>query len=214
MEFRIMTRTPRVIRSFSRTLPSLLLLMLAASGLFSCSRKNGVVPNSAQGSNNPPLTSPVPETSATEGETATAKPSPARKIFKTGEAVPAGYLGYKVYGSWFSDHLSPQGVGKQSPAGSYLYVDLGIVNTDKKERGIAPFKLIDERRKEYSPSEKAWKMEKSVGQIGMLVPSVGKRGFVIFEAPRNHQYKLKVQSFSAADEIIIELSPTAAPPSQ
>lgn len=166
-------------------------LILTTSILLSCSRKG-------QDALTPAVTSPG------------AAPPAARKLFKTGEAVPAGYLGYKVYGSWFTDHLSTQGGAGKSPA-SYLYVDLGVVNTDKKERPVGPLKLIDEAGRESDLSEKAATAEQSLGQIGKLAPSMSKRAFAIFEVPSGHQYQLKIQGFSAADEVTIELTPTTAP---
>ncbi len=167
-------------------------LILTASILFSCSRKG-------QDALAPAVDSPD------------AAPPAARKLFKTGEAVPAGYLGYKVYGSWFTDHLSTRGGAGKSPA-SYLYVDLSVVNTDKKERPVGPLKLIDEEGRESDLSEKASTAEQSLGQIGKLAPSVSKRAFAIFEVPSGHQYKLKIQGFSAGDEVTIELTPAAAAP--
>src|SRR2546423_15499215 len=101
---------------------SVALLLLFVLGLASCSGKNGVSSNFAPGASSP-------------GAVAQDSPVQAvapKKIFETGEAVPAGYLGYKVLGSWFKD----QSAGKNAKpgAGSNLYIDLAIVNTDKKER--------------------------------------------------------------------------------
>ena len=121
------------------------LLLSIAFSLVSCSPKPSSSNSAASG--NTPAALPLAQESP-------VKPEPPRKIFESGEAVPAGYLGYKVFGSWFSDHVS-QKDGKQSGTGNYLYVDLAIVNTDKKERAVAPMKLIDETGKEYALSEKS-----------------------------------------------------------
>ena len=161
-------------------------------------------------SNPTPANSPVIQLSP-DTSTAVTRPSPARKIFKTGEAVPAGYLGYKVYSSWFSDRLSDH-EAKPSPPANYLYIDLSIVNTDNKDRAIGPVKLIDDKGREYSPSPKAWKTEKSVGQIGSLGPGTSKRGVVIFEVPKDRGYMLEIQGFTATEIIKIELTPASAPP--
>jgi hypothetical protein len=207
IKLRTAMRTPRLTVG---TLTRVVALMLLASGLFSCGRKEGVASNSTPVASGPQAASPV-STSATSPAPALPASSP-KQIFKTGEVVPAGYIGYKVYSSWFSDHLSANTSEKQSTAGSYLYIDLSIVNTDKKERAVGPFKLIDEKGKEYSPSEKASTAEQSVGQIGKLSPSVSKRAFVIFEAPKGPEYKLKIQGFSVGDQVMIELSPKAGAP--
>jgi hypothetical protein len=126
-------------------------LMLLASELFSCAHKEEGASSSTPVASSPQAASPV---SISTNSSAPALPASAPKqIFKTGEAVPAGFIGYKVYTSWFSDHLSANTSDKQSTAGTYLYIDLSVVNTDKKERAVGPFKLIDEKGREYSSSE-------------------------------------------------------------
>jgi len=186
-----------------RSLAGLLQIALLASfafGSISCAGKSGSA-NSPVGA-----ASPIAQSSPVE-------PMAPRKIFNTGEAVPAGYLGYKVFRSWFSDHVSQKG-GKQSGVGSYLSVDLAVVNTDKKERDVAAMKLVDETGKEYALSEKSATLEGSLVQIGKVSPNQSKRAIALFEAPKGHEYKLKIQGFSTADEMQITLSPAAAPPAR
>ena len=187
-------------------------LMLAASLSLSCGHNGQGALNPSPSAGSSPTGSPVVQLSPDTPGTAAPVASPARKVFKTGEAVPAGYLGYKVYGSWFSDHLTGQDSAKHSSADNYLYVDLSVVNTDKKERSVGLLKLMDEKGKEYSLSEKASTAEQSVGQIGKLGPSMSKRAFAIFEVPRGHEYRLKLQGFSAGDEVTIELAPKPSGP--
>lgn len=191
---------------------TLALLVVVACVTYSCSHaepasnalpKAVVTPNSA----------PPAQLSPGNATTATTEPSPPRKIFKSGEVVPAGYLGYRVNGCWFSEHVFGNAADKQTPKGDYLYIDLNIVNTDRKERGVGPFKLIDEQGKEYKPSERASKVPQSADQIGKLGSGQSKQALVIFEAPRKHQYQLAVQGFSPAEVIKIELSPKTAPAS-
>jgi hypothetical protein len=172
-------------------------LIFFASASLCCSAKPDASSNSNSGANTP-AASPVAQAAPTELE------SNQRRVFNTGEAVPAGYLGYKVFGSWFSDR----------GAGSELYVDLAIVNTDKKERAVAPLKLIDESGKEYALSEKSPAKGESVLKIGKVRPSASKRAIALFEVPKGHEYKLKIQGFSATDEVQIKLQPAAAPPSR
>ena len=176
------------------------LLLSIAFSLISCSSK----PSNSAVNGNMPEASPLAQDSPVQ-------PESPRKIFESGEAVPAGYLGYKVLGSWFSDHVS-QKDGKQSGTGNYLYVELAVVNTDKKERAVAPMKLIDETGKEYALSEKSASIERSMTQIGKVDPNQSKRAIALFEVPKGHQYKLKIQGFTSADEVQIKLSPAAAPP--
>ena len=203
-------RILRLTEEIFATLARVTALMLLAAGLLSCGHKQQVGADPTSAASSPQAASPV-STSPT-GPTPAMPASAPRQVFKTGEVVPAGYIGYKVYSSWFSDHLSANPSEKQANAGTYFFVDLSVVNTDRKERTIGPFKLIDEKGKEYSLSEKASTAEQSVGRIGKLSPSVSKRAFVIFEAPKGHEYKLRIQGFSVGDQVMIELSPKAGAP--
>lgn len=192
---------PQMRRPSLAGLLHLVLLVAFAFGSISCRGKSGAANSTPAGA-----ASPIAQSSPVE-------PMVPRKIFNTGEAVPAGYLGYKVFRSWFSDHVS-QKDGKQSGAGSYLSVDLAIVNTDKKDRNVASMKLVDETGKEYALSEKSATLEGSLVQLGKVSPNQSKRAIALFEAPKGHEYKLKIQGFSTADEVQITLTPAAAPPAR
>jgi hypothetical protein len=170
----------------------LMLLSSIALGTISCAKSGST--NGA--------TTPIAQSSPVE-------PVAPRKVFHTGEAVPAGYLGYKVLRTWFSDNVT-QKDGKQSGRGSFLSVDLAIVNTDRKERDVSTMKLVDDTGKEYALSTKSANLEGSVAQIGKISPNQSKRAIALFEAPKGHEYKLKIQGFSSADEVQITLSPAAA----
>ena len=179
------------------------LLILLALGLAGCTggTQNSSTPATAA---NSPVASPA---------AADAPPQvvPAKKVFETGEAVPAGYLGYKVVGSWFQD----QPAGKDDKqAATYLYIDMAIVNTDKKERPVGALKVIDETGKEYALSDKAPAKGLGVAQAGIVGSAQSKRVTAAFEAPKGHQYKLKLQGFSATDEVQINLKPGATAPAK
>jgi Domain of unknown function (DUF4352) len=182
---------------------SCLLFAAATVGLLSCTRHSNVSPAAITSG------SPAVKNSAVDLSTQTPGSEPKR-IFNSGEAVPAGYLGFKVLGSWFTDHL-PQESGKTT---NYLCVDLAIINTDKRERPRSPLALIDETGKEYPLSEKAAAVERSVAKLGMLTPNQSQHAIAIFAVPKGHEYKLKIQGFSAADIVQIKLSPAPTAPQQ
>ena len=115
---------------------------------------------------------------------------------------------YKVFDSWFTNQLSDKGYPNTPPDAQYLFVDLQMQNDDKEQRTIPDFKLKDENNAEYGTSDKAWALEGSVGLLQDLNPGVSKRGFVIFDVPQNHKYKLKVSDgYWSTDETTIDLSP-------
>jgi len=181
---------PRVsgVKTGSKECLKLALILSVAIGVTSCGNKP------SQPNANTPVAAASPESSQNP-------PEPAKKVFESGEAVPAGYLGYKIIGSWFKDQ----------PSGTLLYVDMAIVNTDKKERPVSLMKLVDETGKEFSLSDKAADASE-ISKIGKVLASQSKRATAVFEVPKGHEYKLKIQGFSATDEVEIKLKPAAKPP--
>jgi hypothetical protein len=127
----------------------------------------------------------------------------------TGEIVKVGYMEYKVFDSWFTNQLSDKPYQNVSPDAQYLFVDIQMQNDDKEQRTVPEFKLVDESNAEYGTTDKAWGTEGSVGAFQDLNPGVAKRGFVIFDVPATHKYKLKVSGgFWATDEALIDLAPS------
>ena len=127
----------------------------------------------------------------------------------TGENVKVGYMEYKVFDSWFTNQLSDKGYPNTPPDAQYLFVDVQMQNDDKEQRSVPEFKLVDENNAEYGATDKAWGLEGSVGVFQDLNPGVSKRGFVIFDVPQNHKYKLKVSGgYWATDEALIDLAPS------
>jgi hypothetical protein len=176
-------------KEFTHLLVVILLIALAS---VSCKRQEQATSTNTQ--QNPPARS-------------NAAPSATpRKLFKSGEVVPSGYFGYKVHGSWFDS----KPIKQSSP---YLHVDLSVVNTDKKARPLPPLTLVDETGAEHQPSKEAWKSQGSLGLVDKLAPATSKRGFVVFEVPKDHSYRLKLRGFTSADDAFIELAPEAKPQS-
>jgi len=147
-------------------LGSLLGLCLLALTAMSCGGKN-----SSPAPANQPSSSPVAENTQPQ-------PEGPKKIYETGDAVPAGYLGYKVITSSFGN---AGGV-------SLLNVELAIVNTDKKERPVAPMKLVDETGKEYPLSKKPATGGPNVSTVGAIPSAQSKKAVAVFEAPKQHEY--------------------------
>jgi len=167
--------------------------------------------------NNPNLANrnSPPASSSTSNPSSSQPAAPARPeidgmpVFKTGESVNVGYMQYKVYDSWYTNRLSGNQFLNQPPDATYLFVDLGVANTDKEERTVPPFKLIDENKAEYGTSDKAWAAEGSIGLLQNLNPSVAKRAYVIFDVPTGRTYKLKASGgYWSSDDALIELSPS------
>lgn len=133
-----------------------------------------------------------------------------RKIYAAGEQFVVGYTAYRVNGCWFSTRLSDNQFLDRPPDATYLFVDVNVVNVDKKERMIAPFKLLDESGAEYGTSDKAWMADGSIGLLTNLNPGVGKRAYVISDVPTQHQYRLLVSGgYWSGQEALVDLNPSS-----
>ena len=122
--------------------------------------------------------------------------SKSKKVYSEGETVHVGYTSYAVWRSWWSSKLSDNQFLDDRPDAMFLFIELTVRNDDKKARSIPPFKLIDENGAEYETTSKAWAVEGSIGVLESLNPGVKKQGFIVFDVPTNHKYKLKVSVVS------------------
>jgi F0F1-type ATP synthase epsilon subunit len=152
---------------------------------------------------------PEKQTDETKEETKkeTAKP----KIYNEGENVNVGYTTYVVWHSWWSNRLSENQFLNQRPNAMYLFVELTVRNDDKKSRMVPPFTLLDENEQEYEASSNAWAVEGSIGVIESLNPSVSKQGFVVFDVPHDHTYRLKLSGgYWSLQDAYVQLTPKSS----
>jgi hypothetical protein len=122
------------------------------------------------------------------------------------ETVHVGYTSYAVWKAWWSDQLSSNEFLNQRPNASYLFLEVSVRNDDRKARIVPPFKLIDETGAEYDTSPQGWAVEGSIGLIESLNPGVSKRGFVVFDVPKNHTYRLKISGgYWSTEDALVEI---------
>lgn len=134
--------------------------------------------------------------------------SKTQTIYKEGDTVNIGYTSYAVWRSWWSSRLSNNQYLDSKPDAMFLFVELAIRSDDKKARSVPPFKLIDENGAEYETTSKGWAVEGSIGILDSLNPGVKKQGFIIFDVPQSHNYKLKVSGgYWSGDDALIKISP-------
>jgi uncharacterized surface protein with fasciclin (FAS1) repeats len=138
--------------------------------------------------------------------------NPSQKVYKEGDSVSIGYTSYCVWRSWWSNHLSDNEYLDQQPDARFLFVELTVRNDDKKPRSIPPFELVDENGATYETSDKGWAVEGSIGFFDSLNPSVHKQGFLVFDVPPSHKFKLKVSGgYWSGEDALIALSPRKSP---
>ena len=125
-----------------------------------------------------------------------------------GETVSIGYTSYCVWRSWWSKRLSDNEFLDDRPNAMFLFVDISVRNNSKKARMIPPFTLVDENGSEYEVSSKAWSVDRSIGVLESLNPSVQKQGVIVFDIPTNHNYWLKVSGgYWSTEDAFITLEP-------
>ena len=136
------------------------------------------------------------------------RPQNREKLYKEKETVSVGYTSYAIWRSWWSSNLNDNKFLDERPNAMYLFVELTVRNDDEKPRTVAPFKLIDENGAEYQASSNGWAVDGSLGLIETLNPFVSKQGFVIFDVPKNHKYRLLLSGgYWSSDKAYVQLNP-------
>lgn len=139
------------------------------------------------------------------------RPSSPKPTFtyRMKETVHVGYTSYTAWYSWWSNKLSDNTFLDEKPDAMFLFIELSVRNDDNKARTIPPFKLIDENGAEYQTTSKGFALKGSIGILDDLNPGVSKEGFIIFDVPKNHSYKLKVSGgFWSGEYAFIIIEPT------
>lgn len=125
-----------------------------------------------------------------------------------GKQVSVGYTTYVVKQSRWSGTLSQDKYLNRAPNAYFLFVDLVVRNDDKKARTIPSLQLVDETKAVYDADSGAWMLSGSLGLVTELNPGVSKAGFVVFDVPRSHRYRLRLSGgFWSKDVTYVDLDP-------
>ena len=163
----------------------------------------GVIGNILPKNSSSPSKIDSPSSSSSTTSTST---SPDIKSYAMGETFKVGYTSYAVFNAQWRKRLSDNQFLDQAPDANWLFVRLTVRNDDNKPRSIAPFKLVDEAGAEYETSAKSWSVQGSIGILESLNPSVEKNGYIVFDVPKNHTYKLKVSGgYWSSENALVEL---------
>jgi len=152
---------------------------------------------------------PTPEQKNTSRDVlSSSRESSKQKTYKMSETVNVGYTSYRVWNAWWDNKSSDNQFINQKPSANYLFIDLTIRNDDREARNIPPIKLIDIDGREYETAVLIG-VENAMGVLDSLNPTVEKRGIIVFDVPRNREYKLLVSGgywTSEASVIDIEIN--------
>lgn len=127
---------------------------------------------------------------------------------KEGDTVHVGYTTYRVLQSWWSYNLSDNKFCDQPPNAHYLFVELTVRNDDKKARTVPPLTLIDENGAEYETSSHRFCVEEAIGFLESLNPSVSTQGLIVFDVPRDRNYRLQLSGgYWSTEDAYVHLAP-------
>lgn len=119
-----------------------------------------------------------------------------------GQPFSIGYLSYTVHkAQWSSAPLAGQ-----APNAAFVAVEVSVTNGDRSASMVPPFHLIDEAGAEYDESGTKIFLPGAIGLLENLNPGVSKRGWLLFDAPQAHAYKLKVSGgYTSGDAALVPL---------
>lgn len=121
----------------------------------------------------------------------------------SGMAAPVrvGYTTYQVLSANVYRQLPGDSAQRHAPdSGAYIVVKVTVRNNDMDQRTIPPFKLRDADGAEYGTSSNAVWLKDHIGLLDELNPGVSKTGLILFDAPADRAYALKVSGGYASGE--------------
>lgn len=132
------------------------------------------------------------------------KPKPKQRIYPVDEVFAVGYMGYSVLSAEWKDKLADGFGGYDYPDAAFLLLKIFAMNQDKKARMIPPFHLIDETGSEYNTSSKG--PSNTLDFLVSLNPGVSRIGLIIFDAPKDHNYLLKLSGgYWSLEDVFVKI---------
>jgi hypothetical protein len=130
------------------------------------------------------------------------------RTFQMNQGVELGYLNYAVWGARWYENSSNAPYLNIKPEYSYLLIEITLRNDSDRQKVSPRFKLIDENKVYYNISKKYWTGVGNQRSMRSLNPGVTKEGYIVFDAPQNHHYKLRVSDPSQAGAYaFVEIKP-------
>jgi hypothetical protein len=127
---------------------------------------------------------------------------------KQGDTFRVGSFSYIVDRAQWLNSVGSHAMFRQSPDAKFLAVLVIAKNVDNTPRTIPPFYLVDDKGAEHEVSPHWLFVEKPIGVLDTINPSVQKEGIVLFDVPEGRQYKLKVSGgYWSSGQAFVELNP-------
>ena len=130
------------------------------------------------------------------------------RTFQMNQGVKLGYLSYAVWDARWYENCSNTPYLNVKPEYSYLLIEIKLRNDSGRQKVSPHFNLIDEDRFSYNISKNYWTGVGNLRLMRSLNPGVTKEGYIVFDVPQNHHYKLRVSDPSQAGAYaFVEIKP-------
>ena len=186
------SRSSPIIRYGGGFLLILFLVLLISAMFPQAYETTGSSGASAQATTGNQETNPSTTKAQAHSHAAKASTNKTPHVYGMGKTVHVGYTSYAVWKAWFSQRLSSNPYMNEPPDAAYLFVRMSIRNDDKKARMIPPLKLVDTEGNKYDESSNTDLADNGIGILTSLNPGVTKTGVLVFDVPKNKQYRLKL----------------------
>jgi uncharacterized protein DUF4352 len=138
-------------------------------------------------------------------------PAPRPRAYTLGQSVSIGYWSYRCDRAVWTSMLGNSFTAERANA-AFLVLDLTAQNNDNSASTLPPLHLVDTEGRIYDASSAGMLNDGFFGPLEKLNPSVSKRGYVVFDVPRDREYKLQVSGgFNSSESELITLAPPAKP---
>lgn len=138
-------------------------------------------------------------------------PAPTPKAYILGQSVSIGYWSYRCDRAVWTGMLGNSFTAERANA-AFLVLDLTVQNNDNSASTLPPLHLVDTEDRIYDESSAGMLNDGFFGPLEKLNPSVSKHGYVVFDVPRDREYKLQVSGgFESGKSELITLTPPAKP---
>jgi hypothetical protein len=130
------------------------------------------------------------------------------RVKKMGQGIKVGQLVFAAWDARWYENSSNKKHLNVKPDSCYLLIEMTLRN-DSNRRSVKPLLiLMDDRGFYYEPSKKWFMGAGNMYKLNHLNPGVSKDGYIVFDVPKDSQYKLKVSDHRRTNSYaLIQIKP-------
>jgi hypothetical protein len=132
----------------------------------------------------------------------------ATVVHAEGETVRVGHMAYIIHRSGWTTHIGNIPIPGQRPSATYLIVQLTARNEGTEPHTIPAFELLDQNGAKYESSGNDVLLSGCLDILEDLNPSVARTGLILFDVPKDRQYRIKLPGgFWSSESVYVSLNP-------